>query len=190
MTATHNSKFSLANSYKKVRKSVLSIIMSEQVEPIRELRQVTLLARTLQGNTKKASLDKLPTLWCLWQCRILNSEDLVTWATPSWTLPALWYLAYRTEPHLVFIFLPMPLNLSLLGAVFPPWFSLPNSWNFSKLKTATRCRADPRSVFWLGCILSKRCLLFLPLLRLFCLLESGIPRGSEGGWEQKQTRYP
>ena len=62
MTATHNSKFSLANSYKKVRKSVLSIIMSEQVEPIRELRQVTLLARTLQGNTKKASLDKLPTL--------------------------------------------------------------------------------------------------------------------------------
>lgn len=72
MTAAHNSRFSLANSDKKVRKSVLLIIISEQVGPIKELRLVILLAKTFQGHTKKAYLDKLATLRCLWQCRILN----------------------------------------------------------------------------------------------------------------------
>ena len=65
---------------------------------------------------------------------------------------------------------------------------LPNRWNFSKFKIPTWCKAIPRSMFWLQCIPSKTCLLFLPLLRLFCLLESGVPRESKGWWEQKQTR--
>lgn len=68
-----------------------------------------------------------------------------------------------------------------------PWI-LVTKQKISKFKTAASCKAVRRSMFWLQCNPSKRYLLFLPVLRLFCLLESGVPRGPRGWWERKQTR--
>lgn len=44
----------------------------------------------------------------------------VTWATPSWTWPGLWYFTYQIESYFIYIFLLMPLNLNSLGAVAHP----------------------------------------------------------------------
>lgn len=114
----------------------------------------------------------------------------VTWATPSWTWPDLWYFTYQIESHLIYIFLLMALDLSSLGAVLPHFLSPPRPPpplpNFGYQADGTL----PTSKQQLGAELTQgqcsacsasylkgACCFFHSL---FCLLESGVPRESEG----------
>lgn len=165
------------------------------------------MARTFQGNTKKPSLDELQT-----HSEVCGSVEF--WHS-SWDLVHMCsHMGHAVMDLAWFVVLHLPnrissyLYLSINGTWFEftrssspplslpsprppppaPQFWLPSRWNFANFKTATRCRADPRSMFCLQCILSKRCLLFLPLLIL--LIRVWRSQGIWGPVRTKANKIP